>query len=144
MRRPRLLALAQAASLILLFAAGCKPSPLPLTPVQGKVTYKGAPLTGGTIVFTPDTTKGESGKIAYSKIGADGAYQLLTGDAKGATPGRYRVTVVSLAHTNPPEKGDRFAAPPTLLPMKYRDPELSDLSCEVKAHKNNVLDLDLD
>jgi hypothetical protein len=143
MRIPRLLALAQALTLPLLFLPGCKPSPVSLTPVQGKVTYKGTPLKGGAIVFTPDTTKGQSGKIAHGKIGADGAYQLLTGEAKGAAPGRYRVTVVSLAHTNAPEKSDRFLPPPNLLPEKYRDPNLSELVCEIKENKNNVLDFDL-
>jgi len=144
MRIPRLLALAQAGLIGMTLLQGCQKGPLPLTPVQGKVSYKGLPVTGGTIVFTPDGVKGEkSNKIAHAKIDADGGYQLTTGEAKGASPGLYRVSVVSLAHTNPPGAADRFKAPLSLLPDKYRDPELSELTCEVKARKNNILDFDL-
>lgn len=139
----RLLALLQAVLLLVLFLPGCQRGPVPLTPVQGKVTYKNQPLPGGTIVFTPDSAKGQEGKIAHSPIGPDGTYLLLTGEAKGASAGRYRVTVVSLAHTSAPDEKERFKAPPTLLPEKYRDPVLSDLSCEVKANKTNVFDFDL-
>lgn len=143
MRTTRLLALLQAVLLTLLLVPGCRRGPLPLTPVQGKVTYKGQPLPGGTIVFTPDSAKGPEGKVAASQIGADGSYSLLTGEGKGASPGRYRVTVVCLAHTNPPDEKERFKAPPSLLPEKYRDPVLSELSCEIKANRTNVLDFDL-
>jgi hypothetical protein len=139
----RLLALLQAVLLLAVLLPGCKRGAAPLTPVQGKVSFKGMPVTGGTIVFTPDSSRGASGKIAFGKLGTDGAYALLTGEAKGASPGAYRVTLVSLTSDDAPAAGDRFKAPLSMLPDKYRDPELSELVCEVKENKTNVLDFDL-
>lgn len=143
MRRLRWIGLMQMVLVISAFLPGCQRGPLPLSSVQGKVSYKGAPVRGGTIVFTPDGARGEKGRIAHSKIEADGTYLLTTGELKGASPGRYRVTIVSLAHTNPPTTTDRFLAPLSLLPEKYRDPDQSDLACEVKANRSNILDFDL-
>src|SRR6516162_4564631 len=54
-----------------LLLAGCSNKPTALNQVIGKVLYKGAPLHTGLIVFTPDTSRGESGKIAFSKIKED-------------------------------------------------------------------------
>lgn len=135
--------LAQGGLIVLTLLAGCRPGPAPLTPVQGKVTYKGVPVTRGTIVFTPDSSRGGDGKIAVAKIDADGTYSLKTGDAPGASPGSYRVTLVSLASSDAPGASERFKAPLSLLPEKYCDPELSELRAQVKGGKTNVLDFEL-
>src|SRR5947209_13643813 len=76
---------------------GCHRSPAPLTPVSGKVAYKGFSLQGGTIVFAPDSARGESGQLALGKINQDGSYHLYTGESLGAPAGWYRVTVISIA-----------------------------------------------
>src|SRR5262245_40414064 len=75
--------------------AGCTQKPATLNPVTGKVLYKGALLRDGVIVFSPDTTRGESGANAYGKINADGTYTLMTGDSPGAAAGWYRITISS-------------------------------------------------
>jgi hypothetical protein len=101
-----------------------------LTPVQGCVFYRGEPLTGGTIVFTPDHQHGGSGAQAWAKIDADGRYRLSTNDSLGAAPGWHRITI---ACTNPGK-----------LPSRYRDPELSGQRFEVRVDRANTCDLHLD
>jgi hypothetical protein len=123
----------------LVLAAGCQRSTV-LNPVNGKVTYKGALLNNGFIVFTPDASRGESGPMALGTIGADGSYTLSTDDGPGAGAGWYRVTVTARigAAQNASQR------PVSLLPEKYRDPELSLLRCQVKPNQVNVIDLNLD
>ncbi|MSQ95336.1 MAG: hypothetical protein EXR98_12365 [Gemmataceae bacterium] len=123
-----------------LLLAGCQKKATTLNQVTGKVLYKGAPLSGGLIVFSPDTSRGETGGIAFSKINEDGTYTLQSGDIKGASAGWYRVTVACLS--NPSSSYE--SAPLSLIPDKYRDPQLSQLQCEVKTNRDNHLDFNLD
>src|SRR5437764_12474738 len=116
---------------VLLASGGCAPAPAPVA-VQGRVTYRGTPLHSGLIVFTPDDARGHHGPPARAAIGPDGRFVLRTGTAAGAAPGWYRVTVASL---------EAVAGEP--LPARFRDPELSDLSAEVVAGRDNALDLHL-
>lgn len=128
--------------LLLLPAPGCGGN-APLQPVSGKVTYQGAPVPGGTIVFTPDANRGGHGDIAVGKILTDGTYSLNTNDTPGVAPGPYRVTVASFV-ASPPVAGQRFPIPHSLLPERYRDPEMSMLSCDVKVSRPNNINFDLD
>jgi len=119
---------------------GCQQKPATLNQVSGKVLYKGTLLRDGVIVFSPDTGRGESGPIAYGTIKADGTYTLKTADAPGAAAGWYRVTISSEANNSAPFD----PAPVSRIPEKYRDPQLSQLQCEVKANRDNHLDFNLD
>src|SRR5207249_4096885 len=74
-----------------LLAAGCGQRETPLAPVSGRVFYRGQPLPGGTIVFTPDSERGGSGPLACGEIGQDGRYTLHTGTQPGAVPGWHRI-----------------------------------------------------
>ena len=123
---------------------GCQRGPAPLSPVSGKVAFKGVILPSGTIVFTPDTSRGASGPIAFGKIKQDGSYQLYTGEAPGAAAGWYRVTVTSLAPSSAPAPGQPFNTLVSYLPDKYRNPELSQLACEIKSNRPNAIDFNLD
>jgi hypothetical protein len=120
--------------------AGCSKKPAALTGVTGRVFYKGATLRDGVIVFSPDTSRGESGHIAYGKIRTDGTYTLATADAPGAAAGWYRVTVSSVSGASVTYD----STPVPIVPEKYRDPQLSLLQCEVKANQDNRLDFNLD
>ena len=81
--------------MIALLLVGCGSSSGParpaLNPVKGKVTLgTGAPLAFGTIAFEP------AGGRAYrcsGKIEPDGTFELETGSEKGATAGKYKVSV---------------------------------------------------
>jgi hypothetical protein len=121
---------------------GCQRGPATLLPVTGKVAYRGVPLQGGTIVFTPDSARGESGPLAFGRIGQDGTYHLYTGDALGAAAGRYRVTINSVS-ASAAVPGQPLSPPYSLLPDQYRDPDHSNLACEIKADRTNTVDFNL-
>jgi hypothetical protein len=129
------------AGTLVLPVASCDPGSSSLTPVRGQVRYHGLPVGGGTIVFAPDTARGNAGPLARADLQADGGYSLSTTGEPGAAAGWYRVTVVAM---QAPAPGPPLAAPHSLLPEKYRDPELSGLTCEVKAGQMNVLHFNLD
>jgi hypothetical protein len=63
-------------------------------PVIGKVTYKGKPVTGGSLVFSPVAVKNElePGKPAAAVIQEDGTFALATAKSAGAQAGKHRVT----------------------------------------------------
>jgi hypothetical protein len=125
-------------------ALGCKEGPKGALPVTGKVNYKGMPLAGGTIVFTPDASHGNSGDIALGEIHLDGTYTLRTGKNSGVAPGWYRVTVAALSTQGVALPGQPYSIPQSLLPERYRDPEQSNLACEIKPDRSNVIDFNLD
>jgi hypothetical protein len=127
-----------------LSAAGCRSGTPTTAQVRGKVAYRGAPLRGGVIVFAPDSGRGTHGAMAHGEIQSDGTYVLHTGELPGAVPGWHRVTVVAVQAPPPLLPGERFAIPQSILPEKYRDPELCGLAREVKAGQTNVIDFDLD
>jgi hypothetical protein len=132
-----------AAGMLLVLPSGCEPGRQPLALVRGRVTYKGTPLSTGTIVFTPDALRGTIGPMARSEIGADGTYVLRTDGLPGATVGWHRVTVMAMdlrPGTSPDEDG---IIPRSLLPEKYCDPELSGLSGYIRGDQNNHIDFDL-
>jgi hypothetical protein len=127
-----------------LLATGCGSGRRPLTPVHGKVYCHGTALSRGTIVFTPDASRGHCGPLARSAIQPDGSYSLRTDSHYGAAPGWYRVTVIAVELVEKPAAGDRFATAQSLLPEKYRDPELAGLVREIKAGCENAIDFHLD
>ena len=98
-----------------------------LNPVKGKVTLgNGAPLAFGTIGFEP------AGGRAYrceGKIGPDGTFELETGSEKGATAGKYKVSV-----NLPPNKKNS-------VPKKFQS-EDSGIEVEVVSG-DNTLDIKL-
>jgi hypothetical protein len=132
------------AVIVLNLVSGCESGTDGLAPVRGKVSYKGVPLSTGTIVFTPDALRGTTGSMARSEIRPDGTYVLQTNSLPGATVGWHRVTVMAMESR--PESGpDKdLIMPRSLLPEKYRDPELSGLSCQVRSRQENCIDFDLD
>jgi hypothetical protein len=133
-----------AAAVWLALLAGCAPGPQQFQPVRGKVLYRGSALTQGTIVFTPDASRGYRGPLSYAQIEPDGGYTLHSDDHSGALVGCHRVTVSSVSPTAQLLPGQRFAVPQSLLPEKYRDPDRSGLACEVKGGRENVINFDLD
>jgi hypothetical protein len=128
-----------AAMLANVLVSGCDLAIEPMAPVRGKVTYRGVPLHTGTIVFTPDESRGTAGPMARAEIRAEGTYELSTADQRGARPGWYRVTIMAMDGA-----AGGYSVPRSLLPDKYRDPELSGLSCHVKSSQENVVDFNLE
>jgi hypothetical protein len=112
--------------------------------VRGRVSYRGHAVGRGRIVFAPDSGRGSHGPLAQAEILTDGSYELYTGAVPGVAPGWYRVTVVSVEAPAPAAQGPRYSVPRSLLPEKYRDPDLSGLACEVKSGAARVVDFKLD
>lgn len=119
------------AGLALLLFAGCGEQPeLPPVVVRGKVLFRGTPLTGGLVVFTPDDDFSGHNPQASGLIGPDGKFTLTTAQVAGVAPGKYRVTV---------------AGPDGLpLPARFLDPQLSGLRAEVLAGRENTFDFQLE
>jgi hypothetical protein len=108
-----------------------------LAPVSGKVTFKGTPVDGGTLIFSPVSSEAIAGRPASAEIGKDGSYTLQTqhpGD--GAVVGRHHITF-----TPPPQelteaqRTDRryIAPPPKYMGLVPRDAEV-----EVKPGPNTI------
>lgn len=87
-RRSRAMTLAV---LFLVACGGCGSGTVTLAtlvPVKGKVTYKGKPLSMGTVRFEPDGY----GRMASGKLQSDGTFVLSTlKDGDGAAVGHHRV-----------------------------------------------------
>jgi hypothetical protein len=130
-------------ALCLLLTTSCQQANLPLSPVHGKISYHGLLLQGGTVVFTPDSSRGTTGPQAQAQIQSDGSYTLQCGKGYGAVPGWHRVTVACVAPSSSAFGGESFAIPQSLLPDRYRDPQLSKLVCQVKPDQPNVFDFNL-
>ncbi|MGH6680102.1 MAG: metallophosphoesterase family protein, partial [Bradyrhizobium sp.] len=102
-----------------------------LTPVSGKVFYRGSPAVGAEIVFRPaDATARRAAGSARGRVEADGSFRLTTYYAfDGASPGEYQVSIVCY----PPAAasgGDRGA---NRLPERYARPETSKLTATVES-----------
>jgi hypothetical protein len=79
------------ASWLLLICVGCSGDGLePVYPVSGTITFKGKPVEGAIVAFSPTT----GGQAASGTSDASGVYKLTTRDSgDGALVGKYVVTV---------------------------------------------------
>lgn len=124
------------AAIALLCIVGCGPAEkrVATAPVKGKVVYKGAPVTTGTVMFIPSG----GGPPATGEIQPDGSYSLKTYDPEdGAVVGKHAVTIsaIELA-TGSPE--DPASDPKLLVPTKYSSSKMSGLTAEVSDGENAV------
>jgi hypothetical protein len=119
---PKLVALV---ALLVLPCWGCGSSsgtPVSLIPVKGKVTYKGQPVSKGSIQFEPDGY----GRPATGELQADGTFELSTlkpGD--GVVAGKHRISIAEL---------DKSLSKDRAL-KKYGSPVTSRLTAEVNPEK---------
>jgi hypothetical protein len=86
-----------AVSMLVAWCSGCGTKgagELPqLLPVKGKVTFKGQPLSSGSVRFEPD----DYGRPAYGKLNSDGTFVLSTlKDGDGVVPGHHKVSITDL------------------------------------------------
>lgn len=102
-----------------------------LTPVAGKVTVNGAPLTSGAVTFQPDAAKGNNTKhIPVGNLDAQGTYTLSSAATSGAPLGWYKVTITA---QQPIDPQNPYAPPKYLINPKFSDPSTSGLVVEVVA-----------
>lgn len=127
---------------VAILAAGCsgggsKPA---TTKVHGKVTYKGQPVTEGTVNFQPaKPAAGSPVRPAVGMIQPDGTYELASfGGSDGAVPGDYTVTVRSASD----QSVENPNAPLVWkTPQKYDDPAKSGLKATIPAGHSGSLEL---
>jgi len=117
--------------LLSIVSCGCGHKPK-LVKVSGKVMFKDAPLTGGSIWFQPDATKNNSGEKASCQLALDGTFELRTYPyGGGVRPGAYKVTLA-------PELANRIGVPkhaqPHTTPIEIVVPDegLTDLVITIK------------
>jgi hypothetical protein len=103
--------------------------------VSGIATLENAPLTTGTVKFTPE----QSGPSGYGSIGTDGSYSIMIGREEGLPSGSYVVTVVANEESIPNKNPSLPPAPgKPITPLWYRDPATSPLKVTVEAGSNDV------
>ena len=147
MSRPAVLLPVATLALLIPVVTGCGPGvKAPETvPVSGTVQVDGQPFEGARVLFIPFE------KTSNSCIGttdATGKYELSQSTFRGATPGRYKVTVelYRLADGKPvPEemKNDTMqlvamGRAKQVLPPKYADPNSTELTGEVESQATTV------
>lgn len=80
--------------LLLALAVGCqKQDGPPRYDISGSVTFRGAPVPSGSVVFTPDSKKGNSGPQGTAKI-IDGHYDTSR-NGRGTVGGPHQVHVIA-------------------------------------------------
>jgi len=67
--------------------------------VSGTITFKNAPVPSGSIVFTPDTSQGNSGPQGTARI-INGRYDTASG-GRGTVGGPHMVHIIATAHERP-------------------------------------------
>jgi hypothetical protein len=102
-------------------------------PVQGKVSYRGEPVTNGSITFFPAQGRPESAPLSD-----EGAYEIHL------PPGDYRVTI-NVGLTLPPgwKEGDPVPRPTIVLPPQYSTPAKSALTAQISPELTESIDFPL-
>jgi hypothetical protein len=135
-RAARVLALAVFA----VVAAGCSDGGGSLSPVKGKVNYKGKAAAGAQVTFFPEGKEGDMGVTpASGTTDADGVFTLSTGKQAGVKPGKYVVTVIFPDPNKKISEQDKMMGlgdAPDLLKGRYATTQSSTLKAEVKGGEN--------
>ena len=138
MSRDRLIALM--ALTILTAAVGC--GGRDMANVHGQVTYRGGPVTSGTLVFSPipANEKMEPGKSATGDIQPDGRFQLSTHRLHdGAIVGRHRVRYVRSLEDDERKTDSAARAVTTYANLTLPD----DLEVDVLSGQDNEINIEL-
>ena len=129
--------------MIAVAVVGCGERVHELTPVRGKVTYKGEPLKFGCVTLQPDR-----GQWSRGVIQADGSFEMETpGEGVGAAVGMNRVRITCFEAQDPSSKLREGMAGislgKSLIPQKYSHFETSDLTVEVQRGMDAPVVFDL-
>jgi hypothetical protein len=130
--RPSRAALAIAAGLLMTVGpVGCSSGP-ETGEVRGKVTFKGKPVTEGTVTFLNPRGEGD----AEAEIGPDGTYEV----PGKVVVGEYLVVVTPPMHIVDTDPGKSPPAPVEKpapnIPRKYRQQGTTTLKATVKPGQN--------
>jgi hypothetical protein len=114
--------------LLMVAMVGCNRSGLDLAPVEGVVTFNGAPVENAGVLFMP-----AAGPFAMGTTDADGKFTLVTANHAGALVGEHRVAISkteTLSKQYPGERYPRYSTK-TFIPERYSTPSTSDLTATV-------------
>lgn len=130
LRGPRaavsLMAMACIVALVATGGSGCRPGDQNVSPVTGRVTLDGIPLSGAQVMFLPTI-----GRPSKGETNADGVYELLyTYKQNGAEHGMHTVRVTTAL----PSQDGTIA--PERVPKMYN--EQSQLQQEVRRGRNTI------
>jgi hypothetical protein len=97
--------------------------------VEGKVLVDGQPLTIGTVIFTPDTARGNTSQDEpRGKLDGKGVYRAdLAKGRTGVPPGWYKI---SISAQRLKDAKDPFSYV-SVIPAKFANPQTSGLALEV-------------
>ena len=113
---------------LFLFVIGCSE---PTGGISGKATYKGAPVTTGSISFQMKS----KGIAQDAKLDSTGNFKMATPMPTGTYQAFY---TPPLPEPQDPSKGGRAPVATSIVPKKYESPETGQLSFEVKSGKNEI------
>ena len=137
LRRTSVVALAFAILSLGALPGGCSKGP-PTGEVQGKVTFKGKPVTEGSVQFLNPKEGGSAG----ADLNADGTYVIKN----PVVVGEYLVIVSPLIHIVDTDPGKSPPAPVEKpapnIPPKYRMQGTTTLKAKVQTGKN-IRDFDM-
>jgi len=147
------------AGLVIFTACGKKARTggMPVSPVQGVVTYHGNPVVGADVIFysqEPDLPS------SFGRTDDKGVYSLTTYSSNDGSPaGRKLVTILKVKapvaaekeasiespeYVPPPPNGVPAVPPPKPeIPLKYASRETSGLTANVQAETENTVDFEL-
>jgi len=119
-----------------------------LHPVTGKVTFKGQPCPGATVMFYPDGPPDLQAAPATAACGDDGSFTLFTGTKGGVKPGKYVVSVVWPDPAKKPTDLQRMGGAnpndaPDVFEGRYAKRDKTPLRAEVKSGENKLEPFDL-
>jgi|YNPBryunderm2012_1023409.scaffolds.fasta_scaffold30020_2 hypothetical protein len=138
---------------IALLNIGCEKSPAPGGQVQGKVTYKGAPVANARVIFS-EISANDAVPQEYVALSDEmGIYNLTGGDVvnRAVKPGEYAVRIYQLVSKDgkplPPEMDaeqlEASGMGKNALPAIYASKTKSPLKAIVKEGPNEI-DFNLD
>jgi hypothetical protein len=110
--------------------------------VEGTVTFDGAPVDGGAIIFRPEGAAKES-QLGGAQI-LEGKYVIDS--AKGLPPGKYRVEILWKKKTgkqipNKSDAGTTVEETKQVIPTRYNS--ATELSADIKSGSNSAVNFDL-
>jgi hypothetical protein len=122
-----------AAILLLALVVGCNRSGLELAPVEGIVTYNGAPVADAGVLFSP-----ERGPSAMATTDSEGKFTLTTANHAGALVGEHRVSISKVDTIAIPQpRGFPLYQQKHQIPAKYSDASTSELTASVVDDDNH-------
>jgi hypothetical protein len=106
-----------------------------VTPVKGKVFYRGCPPVGAEVVFHPvPSASKKRAESARGRVEADGSFCLTTYRAfDGAVAGAHQVSITWY----PPGPANGGPRGINRLPERYAHPESSKLTATVESGSRN-------